>query len=74
MEGVLGLLSKSVAAGEDPENEIDFSVQDAKGKLADLMEYYAKQIEGGNGLKRLLTHPALTSFAKATLEAVSSKV
>ncbi len=70
-DGVVDLLSKAVAAGEDPENEIGFMVQNAKENLAALLEYYAGEIEGG-GLKRLLTHPAVTGFARATLEAVGS--
>ena len=67
--GILGLISKAVAAGENPENEIDFSVQEAKENLALLLEYYAKEFQGGSGLKKLLTHPALTGLAKTTLEA-----
>lgn len=70
----VSLLAKAIEAGENPENEIDFSVQNAKEKLAVLLDYYAKQIDGGNGLKKLLTHPALAGFAKATLEAVGSGV
>jgi haloalkane dehalogenase len=71
---IAALLAKAVEAGENPENEIDFSVQNAKEKLAVLLDYYAQQMQGGNGLKELLTHPALAGFAKATLEAVSSPV
>ncbi len=71
-EGVTNLLVKAVAAGEDPENEIDFSVQNAKDKLAVLLDYYATQLQGGNGLKKILTHPSVTGFAKATLEAVGA--
>ena len=70
--GITALLAKAVAAGEAPENEIDFSVQNAKEKLAVLLEYYAGQLQGGNGLKDLLTHPALTGLAKATLEMAGS--
>jgi radical SAM superfamily enzyme YgiQ (UPF0313 family) len=71
-EGISRLLSKAVAAGEDPENEIDYSVQNAKEKLAVLLDYYAGEVAGGNGLTRLLTHPGVTSFAKPILEAVTS--
>jgi radical SAM superfamily enzyme YgiQ (UPF0313 family) len=71
-EGIAGLLAKAVAAGEDPENEIDYSVQSAKEKLAVLMDYYAAQLKGGDGLKKILTHPAVTGIARATLEAVSA--
>jgi len=69
-EGMLDLLSKAVEAGENSENEIDFSVQNAKENLAVLLEYYAKQVKGGEGLKKLLTHPKLRDYAKATLETV----
>ncbi len=69
-DGVIGLASKAIAAGENPENEIDFSVRAAKEDLATLLEYYANELQGGEGLKKLLTHPALTGFAKAALEAV----
>ena len=69
-EGVAGLAIKAVAAGEDPENEVDYSVQNAKEKVAALLDYYAAQLQGGEGLKKILTHPALTSLAKATLDAV----
>ncbi|RJP67745.1 MAG: radical SAM protein, partial [Candidatus Abyssobacteria bacterium SURF_17] len=71
-EGALDLLAKAVEAGENPENEIDFMVQNAKESLAAALEHYAKQVQGGDGLKKLLTHPALMSFAKATLEAVGA--
>ncbi len=73
-DGVVGLLSKAVEAGENPENEIDFSVQTAKKNLAVVLEHYADQLQNGKSMKKLLTHPALTSFAKATLDAVGSKV
>jgi haloalkane dehalogenase len=69
-DGVIDLIAKAVEAGENPENEIDFSVQNAKENLALLLEYYAKEIQGGDGLKKLLTHPALQGLAKETLEAV----
>jgi hypothetical protein len=69
-EGVVGLISKAIETGENPENDIDFSVRKAKENLAVLLEYYAKEIQGGDGLKRLLTHPKLTDLAKATLEVV----
>jgi len=68
-EGVVGLIVKAVEAGEDPENEIEFSVRAAKENLALLLEYYAKEIQGGQGLKRLATHPALRGFASDTFEA-----
>ena len=71
-EGIVGLIAKAIEAGENPENEIDFSVQNAKENLALLLEYYAKELHGGDGLKRLLTHPAITGIAKATLEAVGA--
>lgn len=73
-EGIVDLSSKAVAAGENPENEIDFSVQQAKQNLAVLLEYYAEQLQGGKGLKKLLTHPPLRDFAKATLDAVTTIV
>jgi haloalkane dehalogenase len=69
-KGVTQLLSKAIEAGENPENEIDFSVQTAKSNLAELLEYYAGEIEGGSGLKKVLTHPALRSIARTTLKAV----
>jgi len=69
-EGIIDLIAKAVEAGEDPANEIDFSVNNAKENLALLLEYYAKEIQGGDGLKRLATHPALQGLAKATLDAV----
>jgi len=72
--GLTALLAKAVEAGEDPENEIDFSVQNAKEKLAVLLDYYAQGLEGGNGLKELLTHPAVAGFAKDILEAVTAVV
>jgi radical SAM superfamily enzyme YgiQ (UPF0313 family) len=68
-DGVLNLLSKAVTAAEDPENEIDFSVQNAKEKLAVVLEHYAAELQGDVDLKKVLTHPAITGFAKATLEA-----
>ncbi|UCD58602.1 MAG: hypothetical protein JSV16_05710, partial [Candidatus Hydrogenedentota bacterium] len=71
-EGIVDLLSKAIEAGENPENEIDFSVQNAKENLAVLLEYYAKELQGGTDLRKLLTHPALTGFAKATLDAVGA--
>ena len=69
-EGLLGLVCKAIEVGEEPENEIDFSVQNAKKSLAALLEHYAEELQGGSGLKKLLTHPALRSIAEATLEAV----
>ena len=71
-EGAVSLLAKAIEAGEDPENEIAFMVQNAKNNLADLLEYYADQVQGESDLKKLLTHPALTVIAKATLEAVGA--
>jgi radical SAM superfamily enzyme YgiQ (UPF0313 family) len=68
--GIVDLVAKAIEAGENPENEIDFSVENAKENLALLLEYYAKEIQGGDGLKRLATHPTLRGVAKATLEAV----
>ncbi len=69
-EGIVGLLAKAVEAGENPENEIDFMVGNAKENLAALLEYYAEELKSGGDLKKVLTHPALTGLAKATLEAV----
>lgn len=66
-DGVVNLLVKAVEAGENPENEIDFMAHNAKENLAALLEYYAKEIQGGSGLKKLLKHPALAGFAKTTL-------
>ena len=71
-EGTVSLLTKAIEAGENPENEIEYMVQNAKNNLAALLEYYAEQVQGGLDLKRLLTHPALTGVAKATLEAVGA--
>jgi radical SAM superfamily enzyme YgiQ (UPF0313 family) len=71
-EGVVGIVAKAIEAGENPENEIDFSVRNAKENLAILLEYYAKELQGEGALKKVLTHPAVTSFAKATLEAVGA--
>jgi hypothetical protein len=68
-DGVIGLASAAIEAGENPENEINFSVQNAKENLAVLLDYYADQLKGGDGVKKLLTHPKLTGLAKATLEA-----
>ena len=70
--GIIDLLSRAVETGENPENEIEFSVQDAKENLAVLLEYYAKEIAGEGGLKRLLTHPPLFDLAKEKLEAATS--
>lgn len=69
-EGIVNLLSKAVEAGENPENEIDFMVGNAKENLAALLEYYAEELQSEGDLKKVLTHPALTGLAKATLEAV----
>jgi haloalkane dehalogenase len=66
-EGGINLLSKAFEAGENPENEINFMVQNAKESLAALLEYYAKEVQGGSGLKKLLKRPTLTEFAKATI-------
>jgi len=71
-EGIVDLVSKSVEAGENPENEINLPIQNAKENLAALLEYYAKELQGGEGLKKLLTHPSLYGLAKTTLEAVSA--
>jgi hypothetical protein len=71
-ERIVNLVAKAVEAGEDPANEVDFAVSNAKEKLAVLMDYYAGQLQGGAGLKKLLTHPGVTTFAKATLKAVSA--
>jgi radical SAM superfamily enzyme YgiQ (UPF0313 family) len=71
-EGIGDLVSKAITAGENPENEISFSVGQAKENLAVLLEYYAEQLQGGDGLKKLLTHPPLRDIAKATLEAMAT--
>jgi len=70
--GVVDLLAKAVAAGEDPENEIDFSVREAKENLAILIEYYAGILKDGDDLKKLLTHPPLRDLAKATIEIIAA--
>ncbi len=69
-EGVVDLIAKAIEVGENPGNEINFSVQNAKENLALLLEYYANEIQGGSGLMKLATHPALQGLAKATLDAV----
>jgi hypothetical protein len=66
------LISKAIEAGENPENGINLPFQDVKENLAALLEYYAKELQGGDGLKKLLTHPSLYGLAKTTLEAVSA--
>jgi len=71
-EGITGLISKAIAAGEAPQNEIDFNVAQAKENLALLLQYYAEQVQGGDGLKKLFTHPPLRDLAKITLEVVSA--
>ncbi|RJP17976.1 MAG: hypothetical protein C4520_15330 [Candidatus Abyssobacteria bacterium SURF_5] len=71
-EGIVELAAKAIAAGEDPQNEIDFNVQQAKENVALLLEYYARRLQGGDGLKKLLTHPPARDFAKATLDAVAA--
>jgi haloalkane dehalogenase len=71
-DGILGLLSKAVGAAENPENEIDFMMQNAKENLALLIEYYANESQGGSGLKKLQTHPPLAGIAKAVLEDASA--
>ena len=71
-EGTVSLLAKAIEAGENPENEIDFSVRNAKENLALLLEYYAGELQGEGVIQKVLTHPAVTSFAKATLEAVGA--
>jgi len=71
--GVINLIAKAVEAGENPENEIDYMVQNAKNSLATLLEHYAEALQGEIDLKRLLTHPTLTGLAKATLEAVGAE-
>jgi haloalkane dehalogenase len=70
--GIVDLISKAVEAGENPENGINLPIQDVKENLAALLEYYAKELQGGEGLKKLLTHPSLYGLAKTTLEAVSA--
>jgi radical SAM superfamily enzyme YgiQ (UPF0313 family) len=72
-EGVFNLISKAVIAGENPENEISFMVQDAKENLATLLEHYGNRLRDGDDLKKLITHPALTHLAEATLEAIGSR-
>jgi septum formation topological specificity factor MinE len=71
-EGIIDLISKAVEAGENKENGINLPIQNAKENLAALLEYYAKELQGGEGLKKLLTHPSLYGLAKTTLEAVSA--
>lgn len=68
-EGVIGLLAKAIETAEDPAYGVSSSVEKAKENLADLLEYYAEELQGGNGLKRLLTHPPLTGLAEAVLSA-----
>ena len=70
-DGLIDMVVKAVEAGENPENEIDFSVQKAKENLAVLLDYYADELQGGSGLKAILTHPALHDLAKATIDAVA---
>jgi hypothetical protein len=70
--GILGLVTKAVSAGENPDNEVSFMVQSAKESLADVLDHYAAQLKGEVDMKRLLTHPTLTYLAKATLEAVGA--
>ncbi|MBW2567255.1 MAG: hypothetical protein JRE24_10385, partial [Deltaproteobacteria bacterium] len=67
-EKTVGLVSKAINAGENPENEVNLLIQSAKENLAVLLEHYAKELQGGDGLKRLLTHPLLYGFAKDTLK------
>ncbi len=70
--GLLDLATKTIAAGEDPANEIDFAVNNAKDKLAVVLEHYAKELQGEDSLKKVITHPTLRGLAKATLEAVGA--
>ncbi len=70
--GIADILAKAVAAGEDPDNEIDFMVQNAKEQLATLLEHYARELQGGDGLPKPLTHPALRGLAEKAFEAVLS--
>ena len=70
--GMVDLLAKAVAAGEDPQNEIDFSVKDAKENVAILLEYYAGILKDGDDLKKLLTHPPLRDLAKTTIEIIAA--
>jgi len=71
-EGLLGLVCKAIETAEEPENEIDFSVQNAKKSLAALLEYHAEQARGESDLKRPVTHPPLWSLAKETIEAAAT--
>jgi hypothetical protein len=71
-EKTMDLISKAVDAGENPENEINFHVQNAKDNLAALLVYYAKELQGGDGLAKLLTHPALYGFAENMLKSKKS--
>lgn len=68
----MSLISKAINAGENPENEINLPIQNAKENLAVLLEHYAKELKGGAGLKRLLTHPSLYGFAKDMLKSKNS--
>jgi len=70
--GLIDLIAKAIEAGEDPENEIDFSVRNAKENIATLLEYYADELQGGSGLQKILTHPSLTEIARATIEVASA--
>jgi len=71
-DGVLGLLSRTVATGENPENEVTFMLGNAKQSLALLLDYYANEVKDGNNLKKLQTHAPLAGIAQATVEGVSA--
>lgn len=71
-EKASNLISKAICAGETPENEIHLPIQNAKENLAALLDYYAKELQGGDGLKRLMTHPSLYGIAKDMLKLKSS--
>ena len=69
---MIDLIAKAIEAGENPKNEVDFSVQNAKENVAVLLEYYADELQGGTGLQKILTHPALTEITRATIEVASA--
>jgi len=71
-KGIGGLISKAVETGEDPENGINLPLQGVKENLALLLEYYTEELQGGEGLKKLLTHPPLYKIAKSTLDLASA--
>jgi hypothetical protein len=69
-DGIVDLMAKAVEIGENPDNEIDFSVKSAKEKIAVVLDYYAERLQNGGEIKKALTHPTVRGFAKAVLDAV----